>query len=234
MILLHTTKYGDSTLILHGYTREAGRQSFMLRGVGKKNTKSMGYLHPLSILDIQTSESAKGNAAAAVKGAPSGGKILYLREFSPRFPLNSLRSNIYKNSIALYISELLYKSLLETERDVQLYDFLEKSIVLLNSLESNFANFHLWFTIEFASALGFMPGKGFSAEFDPFKQEEEKILKTFMDAQESSDFAAAMQIPLNGRQRTEFISSLLRYLEYHLGTKLNIKSLDVLHQVLTA
>ena len=27
MIVLHTTRYGDSSLIVHGYTREEGRTS---------------------------------------------------------------------------------------------------------------------------------------------------------------------------------------------------------------
>lgn len=217
MILLHTTKYGDSSLILHGYTRDGGRQSFMLRGVGKrgsKGVKALGYLHSLNVLDVEAQGGADG--------------IRYIKEFSPKFSLNSLRSNIFKSSIVMYISELLYKSLVESEQDEMLYDFLEKSIVTLDSLEDNFANFHIWFTIQYASRLGFMPGKGFSAEFNPFSEEEKNLLERFLEG----DCGNAMQISLRGEQRTAFLTSLLKYLEYHLGSRLDIKSLSVLHQVM--
>lgn len=220
MILLHTTKYGDSSLILHGYTREVGRQSFMLRGA---YGKSLGYLHPLSILDIQTSETAKGNKN------PAAGKIVYLKEFSPRYNLSSLRSNIYKNSMVMYISELLYKSLVETDSDAPLYDFIEKAIVELNGAEGNFANFHLWFTIQYACLLGFRPGKEFSAEFNPFSEQESLLLEKIISGKEAQK---ALQIPLRGEQRTDFLNSLLKYLSYHLGSGLDIKSLAVLHRVL--
>ena len=53
MIVLHTTRYGDSSLIVHGYTREEGRTSLMLRGAfrtsGKRRPSHPGavLLHPL-------------------------------------------------------------------------------------------------------------------------------------------------------------------------------------------
>ena len=52
MIVLHTTRYGDSSLIVHGYTREEGRTSLMLRGAfrtsGKRRPSPPGavLLHP--------------------------------------------------------------------------------------------------------------------------------------------------------------------------------------------
>ena len=84
MIVLHTTRYGDSSLIVHGYTREEGRTSLMLRGAfrtsGKRRPSHPGavLLHPLSIVNYVASKSPKAGMA-------------YLREFSPKYRLHSIR-----------------------------------------------------------------------------------------------------------------------------------------------
>ena len=117
MIVLHTTRYGDSSLIVHGYTREEGRTSLMLRGAfrtsGKRRPSHPGavLLHPLSIVNYVASKSPKAGMA-------------YLREFSPKYRLHSIREDFDKISIAMFISELLYRTLLHSERDEDLYDFL--------------------------------------------------------------------------------------------------------------
>ena len=106
MIVLHTLKYGDTSLIVHGYTQEEGRVSFILRGAfrqakGKKGSSNHGtvLLHPLSIVNYVASRSPKGS-------------MPYLKEFSPKYRLHSIREDFDKISIAMFISELLYRTLL--------------------------------------------------------------------------------------------------------------------------
>lgn len=222
MILLHTTKYGDSSIILHVYTREGGRESFMLRGMGKKGGKrggGYGYLHPLSVLSAEISPNYHPGASAS--------SMRYIKEISSKYPLHSLRSNVYKNSIALYMSELLYKTLLISQQDIPLYDFIEKSILSFDAMESDFSNFHVWFTVKYVAWMGFFPSDGFSLEFNPFLPSEITFLKNLS----SASFEEAMTFSMNGDQRTKFINGLIRYLEYHLGTVIDIKSLSVLHSV---
>lgn len=216
MILLHTTKYGDSSLILHGFTRDAGRRSFIVRGVGKKKgTGSTALLHPLSILEVELRPGAEYS-------------IAQLRDYSPKFPLHSLRSSVVKNTIALYISELLYRTLRDSESDPALYDFLENSIVTLDSLEGKIPNFHIWFTIKYISLLGFMPNASSLGLFENFRPWEKELLAKFL----TLGIEDGMKIPLKGVERCEFVESLARFLEQCLGQKIEIKSLKVLHQVL--
>ena len=108
-------KYGDTSLIVHGYTQEEGRVSFILRGAfrqanGKKGSSNHGtvLLHPLSIVNYVASKSPKGSMS-------------YLKEFSPKYRLHSIREDFSKISIAMFISELLYRTLLHSERDGELY-----------------------------------------------------------------------------------------------------------------
>ena len=52
-IVLHTTKYGESSLVVHCYTEQFGRQAFMVKGVRKsrKNNRS-NLFQPLFILEF--------------------------------------------------------------------------------------------------------------------------------------------------------------------------------------
>ncbi len=214
MILIHTTKYGDSGIILHGYTAEGGKESFLLRGLGKRKEVSSSILHPLSILEIETSHSPKST-------------LKNIKELSSAHRLNSLRSNIYKNSIAIFLSEVLYRTLRESSGDVELYEFLEKSILDLNREEENFSNFHLYFLSQYISKLGFRPREFTFDDYNPFSSKEVSLLNSLL----SLPFAEAMLIPLKGEERYLFAKSLLNYLEYHLGFKFEIKSLVILHQL---
>lgn len=214
MILLHTTKYGDSGVILHGYTCEGGRESFLLRGVGKNRTISIGCLHPLSILEANCPSLQKGS-------------LKYIKEFSPKYPLNSIREDHNKSAIVFFVSEVLYKTLREGEADPKMYSFLHNAILTLNELPSNYANFHLWFLAQYASELGYKPKEPFFDNFNPFTKGEIELLGKFLN----DPFADTMCIPLKGEQRTAFATNLTKYLEYHLGFIFETKSLKILHQL---
>lgn len=216
MILLHTTKYGDSSIILHGFTREQGRKSFIIRGVGKKKgSSSTALLHPLSILETEIRPGAEYS-------------IAQLRDYSAKYPLHSLRSSVVKNTIAIYISELLYRTLRDSEGDPALYDFLESSIVALNALESDYGNFHIWFTIKYISMLGFMPDSASLAAFPEFAPWQREVLGQFLTLKTEE----AMKLHLRREWKNEFVGALIRFLEQNLGQRIEIKSVNVLHQVL--
>ena len=216
MILLHTTKYGDSSIILHGFTREQGRKSFIIRGVGKKKgSNSTALLHPLSILETELRPGADYS-------------IAQLKDYSAKYPLHSLRSNVIKNTIAIYMSELLYRTLRDSEGDPALYDFIEKAILTLNSLEGSTPNFHIWFTIKYISMLGFMPDSSSLFAFEIFGPLHRELLAKFL----TTGIEELLLLPLKRETRNEFIETLVKFLEQSLGQRIEIKSLNVLHQVL--
>ena len=220
MIVLHTTRYGDSSLIVHGYTREEGRTSLMLRGAfrtsGKRRPSHPGavLLHPLSIVNYVASKSPKAGMA-------------YLREFSPKYRLHSIREDFDKISIAMFISELLYRTLLHSERDEDLYDFIEDAVLRLEALGSSPANFHLWFLDRYAAYLGFPFESGFNLDYNPFTPQQTSRLLTFHEA----SFEDALAVPMTGAERKELVEAVLRWLEYHTGSRIDLRSVAVLHQI---
>lgn len=212
MIVFHTTKYKESSLIVHGYTDENGRSGFLLRG--GKNNKNKRALHPLSIIDYISVKSLKGN-------------LDYIKEYVPVYKLNTIRTDFNKSSIAMFISEVLYRNLLMSEKDEGMFDFLEKSILLLENRTDRFANFHLWFLLKYCSIMGFPPEQGFQTEYNPFSEEQQTVAHILTEY----DFENAMNVPMNGTSRTELLKSLIKYIEFHTGTRLELKSLSIFQEI---
>ena len=232
IIVLHLTKYGDSSLVVHTIDSVRGRCSYMLRGAGRSKHVTVGAFHNLAVLDIVGVESPKSSMA-------------YLKEYEPAMPLDSLRSDVVKNSIALFISELLYRTIVEQNCDDRLFAWLCDAIARLNALESGaVANFHLWFMAGLCTVLGFSPSQ--TGDFDGSEYLQSAKLTgdrpatsdpsrgdnlTLLRQLTAKPFAEAMAIPLNGARRRDFCDSMIRYISYHLGINLHLRSLDVLHDL---
>ena len=140
-ILISTTRYGENALILHTLSREYGRRSFIAR-VGKKT--SMGLFLPLNILEADITRNPKSDLWSA-------------RNFMALEPLGGIRDNLYKNTIALFMSEVLFRTLKDGANEDGLYGWCLGGILALDALESDWSNFHLRFLLELAGALGFRP-----------------------------------------------------------------------------
>ena len=71
-LVLHSLKYNDSSLIVHCYTQEVGRQSFLVKGVlsSRKGRFRKALFQPLMLLDLSFQMKKKGglNFLKDVKG----------------------------------------------------------------------------------------------------------------------------------------------------------------------
>ena len=209
LIVLHTTKFGENSLVVHSLSKEYGRRGFLVRGVGKKSAMSL--FQPLSILEADIIESSKSNLYTA-------------RNISLKHHLSGIRENMFKNSMTMFISEVIYRSIKDGANEEGLYEWCEKNILLLDSIQSDFSNFHIRFLLEFAIALGFSPE---SQDLMPFTGNHHDIVKMFL----KSSFAESMLIPLSGAVRNEIAEEILRYIEFHTDSTLNINSLKVLREL---
>ena len=208
LIVLAYTKFGERSIVLHTLSREWGRRGFLVR-VGKG--VSMALFLPLNIIEAEIVENPKSPLWTARKAVSA-------------HPLGGIRSNIHKNTMTLFMSEVLFRTLHEGTFEEGLFEWCRSSILTLDSLEGNFANFHLRFLLELAVAMGFSP----SAEsIAPFAGGYLTQLRGFMDA----SFAESMLIPLSGGERTEIARSLLDYLQHHTEQSINVRSLKVLHEL---
>lgn len=207
-ILLHTTRFGENSIVLHTLSKEYGRKGFVVRSVSKK---MMSLLLPLNILEADVTDSGKPG-------------LLPVRNISIGHPLMGIRNNLFKNTMTMFLSEVLYRVVKEGTAEPGLYEWCERQIMLLDAMETDFSNFHLRFLLELSIALGFSPQ---SEDLRPFLGDNQPFIEQFM----STSFAESMLIPLSGILRNEICEGVLRYIEYHLESTLTINSLKVLREL---
>lgn len=208
LIVLHTTKFGENSIVVHTLSRDYGRRSFLVRGAGKK---VMSLLLPLNILEAEITESTKSTLYTA-------------RNLTSRHPLLGIRNNIYKNTMTMFLSEVIYRTIKEGVQEHDLFEWCRGQILLLSAMESDFSNFHIRFLLELSVALGFSPE---TSDLMPFVEENYTTVSQFMTA----SFAESMLIPLSGQVRNKICEDVLRYIEYHSESTLTINSLKVLREL---
>ena len=208
LIVLHTTKFGENSLVIHTLSRDYGRRSFLVRGAGKK---SMSFFLPMNVLEADVVASSKSTLYAA-------------RNFSPKYPLTGIRNNVFKNSMTMFMSEVLYRVIKDGSMEDGLYEWCEKNILLLDTIGTDFSNFHIRFLLELAVVLGFSPE---SRDLQPFTGDHYPVVKRFMQ----TSFAESMLIPLNGAVRNDIAEEILRYIEFHTESAVNVNSLRVLREL---
>ena len=57
LIVLHTTKFGENSIVVHTLSRDYGRRGFLVRCAGRKSVMTL--FQPLSVLEAEIHESSK-------------------------------------------------------------------------------------------------------------------------------------------------------------------------------
>ncbi len=226
-IVISAIKYGESSLIVRCITRKEGMRSYMLKGVlsSKKGKLKPAYFQPLQILTIEANHNSKG-------------KLNTIKEVSDVYNYDSLYFNIIKQSIGVFLVDVLNASIREEEANENLYDFINSSFVFLDSHDS-ISNFHLVFLINLTKFLGFFPSNSKGDVFDlnegcftnslPFKNyikgKELQLFKNLLSV--SFDNMDSIQA-INSSQRAVLLNILLNYYEIHISSFRRPKSLEVL------
>ena len=191
-IVLSLQPHSDKAHILHAYTRTGGRVNYMVYGIGRKH--AIGLYTPLTLLQITADHTST--------------KPPTLKE-AVRLTSNSasgLTSNIYKQTICLFIAEVLFHVLKHPMADEPMYDFIAQAIEELDQTTEP-QNFHLRFLAGFAAKLGFeIPSS-------------------------SNPLPPSSTNPLTRSERQKALRSLCDYFAEHVETWKTPRSLDVLIEV---
>ncbi|MDR0688504.1 MAG: DNA repair protein RecO [Prevotellaceae bacterium] len=233
-IVLHSIKYGESSVIAYVYTDLLGRQTYMLSGVrSAAQRRKSSLIQPLFLLNIEAYPERRRGAMCRVK------------EFCASVPLQSLPFDVHKSAVALFIGEVLYRLIREEERNEALFGFLHRHILLLDAMQRGVSGFHLYFLAQLARHLGFLPGNAHSPEDAYFDMKNGVFVPfaplhgAFMDKPTSALLGALIsarvddlqRIRASREQRNSLMRSLLDYYCTHLGMANPIRSLAVLEEV---
>lgn len=205
LIILSCTKIGEKSLVAHTLSAEWGRRSFIVAA----SRENLALLLPLSIVEAEICPNRNSELWRA-------------RKLSSAYTLNGIRNDISRNSITLFMSEVLYRLIKDGAIEGGLYQWCRSSIITLDSMGENYANFHIRWLMELSVAMGFRPD---SESLAPFAGTNYSLMQKMLE----NDWASAMLLPLNGTRRNELARSLIAYLSFHCECRLEIRSLDVLH-----
>ena len=208
LIVLAVTKVGETSAVVHTLSRKFGRRGFLIH-IGRKAPSTL--FQPLNILEADIVENRKSS-------------LWSLKNPVLKDPLNGIRGDLRKSSISLFMSEVLYRTVRDGANEEGLYDWAVRSILTLDAIDTDFANFHIRFLLELAGALGFSPS---FEDIAPFAEKQLFQIRPFLTA----SFTESMLLPLTGNERNALCESLIHYLEYHTESPIHIKSLPVLREL---
>jgi DNA repair protein RecO (recombination protein O) len=234
-IVLKTTDYAENSVIAKIFTQKFGLQSYLINGVKKPKAKiRLNMLQPLHILDL------------VVYHKPNGG-IQRISDARSEPILQSIPYDIVKSSLVLFINEVIYKSLKQEHEDEIMFEFIVKSIELLDHTEKGIANFHLIFLMKLTRFLGFYPdmtGADTSSFFDLkngvfvnhqpvhlFFIDEIQIEKWLQILRNSMD--NFLDIRLDAASRKYLLQKVIDYYSLHIDSFGEVKSHAILEEILS-
>lgn len=232
-IVLNTVKYGDKSVIVQMLTDTLGRQSYIVQGVGsgKSRGSKLALLQPMFALQFEGIATEKSD-------------LHRMKDVQSDIVLQTLPYDIRKSTIALFMAEVLYRLIGESESNSMLFDFVWGSIEALDAIEEGVANFHLWFLANISRFLGFAPGNEYREGyyFDMreglytatmpthnkfFNSEYAHLLNDLIEC----DVQYLGEIGLNRSQRVDMLSGLVDYYTVHLESIRRVQSIQILQQV---
>lgn len=232
-IVLNTIKYGEKAIIVQMLTDTLGRQSYIVQGVASSKGRSskMAHFQPLFALNFEGLVSDKSD-------------LHRLKDVESGIVLRTLPYDVKKSTIALFMAEVLYRLIAESEPNQSLFDFVWGSIEALDTIDEGVANFHLWFLSNISRFLGFAPGNEYvqGAFFDMreglyttiqplhdkfFSREQSRLFTDMLEC----DVLCLGEIGLNRAQRVDMLSALVEYYKVHLESIKKVQSIHILQEV---
>lgn len=230
-IVINTLKYGDTSLIVTCYTKELGLKRYLVKGVLKPKNKGLkrAYFQPLTQLQLIGYHNLKGNLNS-------------IKEASVSYHYKSMATQITKQSISFFIADVLNGALKEEVKNDELFRFIVTAMQWVD-LHDEVSNFHLLFMLNLTKYLGFYPISNLQNPFY-FDLNEGRFSDTvpsyyFLTGSKlelfkqllGMKFDTLTSLKLNGGQRHELLSILIKYFELHLDGFKEPKSLIILKTI---
>ena len=237
-IVLRTVKFGETSIIVTMLTELFGLQSYMVNGVrmsSKKGATKSVFFQPAAILELEAYHNEFKN-------------LQRIKEYRWGYLYEHLFSDVIKNSVSLFMVELLYKCLKQPESNADLFYFVEDSLEHLDKANQTVtANFPLFFALHLAVFFGFRISDEYSAVNSYLDLQE----GTFVEEQPTHSFyliekeAYAVsqilkmlqpeeleQLSLNQETRRRITNALEKYYALHISEFGSLKTLTVLKEVM--
>jgi len=228
-IVLSTIKYADYDIIVKCYT-ELGIKSYLVKRIfkQKRGKLSPAFFQPLTQLEITANYNPNRT-------------LHFIKEANINYSYTTIFADVAKQTIAVFLSEVLTKTLREEETNQQLFAYLETAFIWLDTHNMS-SNFHLLFLMNLTKYLGFYPEKDtnclyFDLESGKFSNQPtsnhyisgENL--TYFRMLLGTNFDVLHELKFNKKVRQNILEILIQYFQLHLPGFSKPKSLEVLKAV---
>ena len=239
-IVFHSLKYSETSVIVKIYTELFGIQSYLFKGIrrAKSNIKP-GLFQSLNLLDLVVYHKEKQSLQS-------------VREVHLAHPYQEIPFDIRKSSVALFLNELVNKTIREEEANPDLFEFLWKACLELDSTREPVSCFHLLFSLRFCHYLGIFPLMNYSTQLPIFNLREGlfqgsipdhqhylnpdagKLFYALLEACTASTLGVQNFEPnrMPHETRNQLLETILLYYRLHLPGFKGLQSHHILHDVL--
>jgi len=221
-VVFNYIKYRESSIIVKIFTASFGMQSYIVNSV--RSTKSRGRIalyQPLTLLDLVVYHKPEKD-------------LNRISEARCALPFTSIPFNPIKTGISIFLTEIFGKTLRHESTNPEFFEFFFNAISIFDHMEKNIENFHLQILLKSTAYLGFKP----PSENDFNLQLIEKGLQSSLS---SSDYKSLLDLlnnklgehtQIKNENRRAILDHLLKYYKVHVDSLGEIKSLEILKEVL--
>lgn len=235
-IVLRTIKYGETSVIANIFTEVFGIQSYLVNGVRTSGkTSKAHFFQPASILEMQVYHNDLKN-------------LQRIKELKWSVIYKNILSDVTRNSVALYMVELLQKCLKQPETNADLFNFCEEAFLQLDRANDEItANFPIYFSMQLASFLGFRLQDNYSETRNIFNLEEgnfsdlDSATPNHLGVEISFQISELLKavhpeklkdLKMNRNIRKVILKSLESYYAWHIPEFGSMNTLKVLQEVI--
>jgi len=220
--ILHTTPYGESSVVAKVFTRQLGLRSYIVKGVRTPRGRvKQNLLQPLSCVDMVVYDNPRND-------------LNHIRELTPHSA--EPPADAVGNALRFFMTEVLYKALREEEPMPELFDYVESSV----SASITDVELPVVFMINVARHLGIEPLDNYNTHEPYFDLQDGRYVSSATETTLSPDLSMLLHSYLSSadfhesslQRRSRLLDALLVYYQLHLSGFRNFHSHEILHTIL--
>lgn len=228
-LVIKTTRYSESSVIARIFTREFGWLNFHIPGVRSSKNKSKGNLfQPLQYLEMDIYHHP-------------GKNLMKIKDYRPGYIYRKLPFDMIRQSVAIFMLEVLSKCIHEEERNPLLYDFVRQQLIQLDEDERLDLMMPATFLLQLSTILGFQPLASDRDQAEYFHLEDGHFDEMAGHPEMTLDIKTSEVLKrilndsssvLTSQERQMLVDGFIRYFQIHIPGFKQPTSLDILRQVL--
>ena len=229
-LVLKTTKYSETSVIVKIFTRTMGVRSYIVKGVrSAKGKVKQNLLQPLSYLDLVVYDSPKTT-------------INYIKDMHCAEQFARLKADSVKVTLMFFMTEVLYKTLGEEEPMPEVFDYVVEQLYGLDDGSIKVGMQPVLFLLQMSTYLGIEPMNNYSAGEPRFNLREGRFVGSVADDYMLNNtesltmhyllaaYHGSAQLPMVSNRGA--LHTLIDYYGLHLPEFRNFKSHEILHTIL--